>query len=37
LLHHGRVLRIGPVKEVIAAYQELTEELTAMEAAAAAE
>jgi ABC-2 type transport system ATP-binding protein/lipopolysaccharide transport system ATP-binding protein len=37
LLHHGRVLTIGPVKEVIAAYQELTEELTAMEAAAAAE
>jgi ABC-2 type transport system ATP-binding protein/lipopolysaccharide transport system ATP-binding protein len=37
LLHHGRVLRIGPIKEIVAAYQELTQELTEMEAVAAAE
>jgi homopolymeric O-antigen transport system ATP-binding protein len=37
LLHHGRVLTIGPIKEVIAAYQNLTEELMAIEAATAAE
>ena len=37
LLDHGRILTIGPIKEIVAAYQELTEELTAMEAVAAAE
>jgi hypothetical protein len=30
-------LRIGPIKEIVAAYHELTQELTAMEAVAAAE
>jgi ABC-2 type transport system ATP-binding protein/lipopolysaccharide transport system ATP-binding protein len=29
LLHHGRVLTIGPIKDVIAAYQELTGEAAA--------
>jgi ABC-2 type transport system ATP-binding protein/lipopolysaccharide transport system ATP-binding protein len=37
LLHHGRILTIGPIKEIVAAYQELTQEHTAMEAVAAAE
>jgi ABC-2 type transport system ATP-binding protein/lipopolysaccharide transport system ATP-binding protein len=37
LLHHGRVLTIGPIKEVIAGYRKLTEQLVATEAGAAAE
>jgi len=36
LLHHGQMLRIGPIEEVIASYRRLTEELTAMEEAQAA-
>ena len=37
LLHQGRVLKIGPIKEVVAAYRKLTEQLAAMEAGTAAE
>ena len=37
LLHSGRILTIGPIKEIVGGDQELTEELTAMDAVAAAE
>lgn len=37
LLHQGRVLTIGPIREVVAAYRELTEQLVAAEPGAAAE
>jgi ABC-type polysaccharide/polyol phosphate transport system ATPase subunit len=37
LLHHGRVMTIGRINEVVAAYRNLTEELLAAEAGAAAE
>lgn len=37
LLHHGRVLALGPINNIVAAYQELTAELLASEATAAAD
>jgi ABC-type polysaccharide/polyol phosphate transport system ATPase subunit len=37
LLHHGRIMTIGPINDIVAAYRQLTDELLATEAAAAAE